>query len=79
MYFIMVVSNFLFLIISAFEFGCPRLENQAFGNGGIAEIKFRRRWISHDYGDHFSCFWEALGPIFMNVVALEIGFEFDDF
>ena len=61
------------------ESGCLGLENQAFGKGGIAKINFCRNLISHDSQVIFSCFWVALGPIFMVFVALETGLKTDDF
>ena len=61
------------------EAGCLGLENQAFDKEGIAKINFCRNWISHDSRVNFSWFWVALGPIFMNFVALETGLKFDDF
>ena len=46
--FFIIISRLLFLMIFGSESGCPGLENQAFGKGGIAKINFCRNWISDD-------------------------------
>ena len=61
------------------KFGCLGLQKQAFGKGGIAKINFLRNWISYDSRVNFSCFWVALGRIFMCFDTLEVGLKFDGF
>ena len=75
----MLVSRFLFLAIFGSEIGCLGLEKQAADKGGIAKIKFRRNWISHDFWVHFLLFCVALEKIFMTFVAQETGLRFGDF
>ena len=58
------ISRLLFLMFFGSESGCLGLENQVFGQGGIAKLNFRRNWIVmipgsifHDFGwpwDQFS-------------------------
>ena len=48
-YFVILDSNRLFLVIFGSEFGCLGLDNQAFGKGGIAKIDFERSWNSDDF------------------------------
>ena len=48
------ISRLLFLMIFGSESGCLGLENQAFGKGGIAKIKFCRNCSSHDSRVDFS-------------------------
>ena len=62
--FFISISRLLFLLVFGSKFGCLGLEKQAFGMEGIANINFRRNWIScdsrvifHDFGwpwDQFS-------------------------
>ena len=51
--FFISISRLIFPMIFESESGCLGLENQAFGKGGIANIDFRRNWISHDSRFHF--------------------------
>ena len=73
------ISRLLFLMVFGLEFGNLGLENQSFGKGGIAKINFCINWISNDSRVFFLCFFVALGPIFMVLVALGNGLKFDDF
>ena len=75
----MSISRLFFLLVFGYEFGCPRLQKQAFGMEGIAKINFRRNSISYDSRVDFSWFWVALGAIFMAFIALEIGLKIDGF
>ena len=43
-----------FQMIFGSEFGCLGLQKQAFGMEGIAQIHFRRNWISYDFTVDFS-------------------------
>ena len=74
----MLVSIFV-LMTCEHESGCLGLENQAFGIRDIAKKNFRRSRISNESRIHFSCFWVALGFIFMTFDGLETGSKFDDF
>ena len=58
MYFVMLVSRFIFLMAFGFESGCPGLENKVFCNGGIAKTSFAEVGIFrnpgsslHDFAD----------------------------
>ena len=51
---VMLVSRLLILMIFGYEFGCLGLENKAFGIMGIANLDFRRNWISHGSWDQYS-------------------------
>ena len=46
--FVISITKLFVLMIFEWEFGCLGLQKQAFGNGSIAKIKFRRKWISYD-------------------------------
>ena len=52
--FFISISRLPFLVIFGFEFGCPRLQKQAFCIEGIATINFRRNWIPYDSRVDFS-------------------------
>ena len=52
--FFISISRSFFLLIFGSEIGWLGLPKQAFGMEGIAEINFRRNWISHDSRIHFS-------------------------
>ena len=78
-YYFMLASRLLFLMILGSESGCLGWEDQVFGIGCIAKINFRSTWISHDPRVQFSWFWVALGVIFMTFAALETGLKFNDF
>ena len=54
------------------------MQKQAFGIEGIAKINFQRDWISYESRVNSSCFWVALGFIFMAFVGLEAGLKIDD-
>ena len=54
------------------------MQKQAFGMEGIAKINFQRDWISYESRVNSSCFWVALGLIFMAFVGLEAGLKIDD-
>ena len=73
MYFALLASRLLFLMIFRCESGCLEMENQAFGKRGIAKINFRRSWISHDDMVHFFMLLGGLTTNFMIFLFLEIG------
>ena len=49
MYFVMLDSRLLFLVIFGSEFGSLGLESQAVGMGSLAKIDFGRSWNSDDF------------------------------
>ena len=53
--FFICISRLFFLMIFGSESGCLGLENQGFCMGGIAKIKFRRSWNSHDLKGYALC------------------------
>ena len=77
--FVISITKLFVLMIFEWEFGCLWLQKQAFGNGSIAKINFRRKWISYDSRVDFAWFWVALEAIFMAFVALEAGLKTHDF
>ena len=72
MYFVMIVSRLLLLMVFGSVFGCLGLENQAFGMRCTAKTNFRISRNSFDFRIHLSCLRVALGPTFITFVALEI-------
>ena len=75
----MLVSRFLFLLISGTESGCLGLENKHLAREVLRKSTFAAMGFLMIPGSIFHDFWVALGPIFMTFVALETGLESDDF